>query len=89
VLEKEFDILKHELVPEHSILNENEKKELFEKLKITAGQLPKILTNDSVVKAIGAKEGDVLKIIRKSPTAGKSIYYRVVVKKWFYERNFK
>lgn len=81
MLEKKFDILKHELVPEHIILNENEKKELFEKLKIKSENLPKILTNDPVVKAIDAKEGDVLKIIRKSPTAGTSIYYRVVVKK--------
>jgi DNA-directed RNA polymerase subunit H len=80
-LEKEFDILKHELVPEHIILNEDEKKKLFEKLKITEKNLPKILTNDPVVKSIGAKEGDVLKIIRKSATADSSIYYRVVVKK--------
>lgn len=81
MLEKEYDILKHELVPEHVILGENEKKELMEKLKITSVNLPKILTNDPVVKSIGAKEGDVLKIIRKSATAGTSTYYRVVVKK--------
>ena len=80
-MEKEFDILKHELVPEHIIMNENEKKELFEKLKITERNLPKILANDPAVKAIGAREGDCLKIIRKSPTADVSIYYRVVVKK--------
>lgn len=81
MLEKEYDILKHELVPGHVILEEKEKKELLEKLKITTINLPKILTNDPVVKTIGAKEGDVLKIIRKSATAGASIYYRVVVKK--------
>jgi len=81
LLEKEFNILKHELVPEHIIMNENEKKELFEKMKITAENLPKILTNDPVVKTIGAKEGDVLKIMRKSVTAGTCVYYRVVSKK--------
>ena len=80
-MEKEFDILKHELVPEHIILNENEKKELFEKMNITERNLPKILTNDPVVKEIEVKEGDVLKIIRKSPTSGVSTYYRVVSKK--------
>lgn len=80
-MEKEFDILKHELVPEHAILNENEKKELFEKMNITERNLPKILTNDPVVKEIEAKEGDVLKIVRKSSTAGISVYYRVVAKK--------
>jgi DNA-directed RNA polymerase subunit H len=80
-LEKDYDILKHELVPEHIIINENEKKELFEKLKIKSHNLPKILSNDPVVKSIGAKEGDILKIVRKSSTAGTSVYYRVVVKK--------
>ena len=77
-MDKETDILKHELVPQHAILSEEEKKELLEKLKITQGQLPKILTTDSVVKAIGAKEGDVVKIMRKSITAGKHTYYRLV-----------
>jgi DNA-directed RNA polymerase subunit H len=81
VLEKEYDILKHELVPEHSIMDEKEKKELFEKLKITSVNLPKVIANDPVVKAMEAKEGDVLKIVRKSSTAGSSTYYRVVVKK--------
>jgi len=80
-LEKEINILKHEFVPEHIILKEEEKKELLEKFGIKAEQLPKILTNDAVVKAIGAKEGDVLKIVRKSPTAGTSVYYRFVIKK--------
>jgi len=80
-LAEEFNILKHELVPEHVILNEEEKKQVFEKYKIKAENLPKILTSDPVAKAIGAKEGDVLKIIRKSKTAGSSLYYRIVVKK--------
>ncbi|MFH1229360.1 MAG: DNA-directed RNA polymerase subunit H [Candidatus Aenigmatarchaeota archaeon] len=81
MLEKEYDILKHALVPEHAVLGEKEMKELFEKLKITSVNLPKVLTNDPVVKAMDAKEGDVLKIVRKSPTAGSTTYYRVVVKK--------
>ena len=78
---EEFNILKHELVPEHIILKEEEKNELLEKYKIKPKNLPKILTTDPVVKALNAKEGDILKIIRKSKTAGTSIYYRIVVKK--------
>ena len=80
-MEKEFDVLKHKLVTKHIILKDEEKKELLEKLKILPKQLPKILTNDPVVKEIGAKEGDIIKIIRNSPTAGVAIYYRLVVKK--------
>jgi len=81
VLEKEYDILKHELVPEHILLKEEERKKLLEELKILPQQLPKILTTDPVVKEIEAKEGDVLKIIRKSQTAGETTYYRLVSKK--------
>ena len=80
-MEKEYSVLKHELVPKHIILNEDEKKELLEKLKIKPQQLPKTFTNDPVVKEMGAKEGDILKIIRNSTVAGITNYYRIVVKK--------
>lgn len=81
MVEKEFDVLTHELVPEHAVLKDEEVKELMQKLNIIPQQLPKILKNDPAIKAIGAKEDDVIKITRKSPTAGMSIYYRLVVKK--------
>ena len=75
------NILEHRLVPKHEILSEKEKEELLKKYRIELKHLPRILSTDPVVKAIGAKPGDVLRIIRKSPTAGKTVYYRVVVKK--------
>ena len=68
------------MVPEHSILNNEEKLELLQKLQIKAHHLPKILSADPAAKAIGAKEGDVIKIVRKSPTAGETVYYRIVMK---------
>jgi DNA-directed RNA polymerase subunit H len=81
MLAEEFNILNHELVPEHIILKENEIKEVLEKFNIKPENLPKILLSDPAVKAINAKEGDILKIVRKSKTAGISIYYRIVIKK--------
>lgn len=36
--------------------------------------------NDPLAKLLNAKIGDVIKIIRKSETAGEADYYRVVVK---------
>ncbi len=73
-------ILNHELVPKHEILSEEEAQELLEKPGISKKQLPRIYVSDPVAKILGAKPGDVIKITRKSPTAGESIYYRVVVK---------
>lgn len=79
--EKEFNVLTHELVPKHIILKDDEIKELLNKLNIIPEQLPKILKTDPTVKEIDAEEGDVIKIIRESPTAGVTTYYRLVIKK--------
>lgn len=76
----EVEITKHELVPKHILLSEKEKEELLKKYGITLKQLPRILTSDPVIKLINGQPGDVVKIIRKSPTAGETIYYRVIVK---------
>lgn len=73
------DIQQHTLVPKHEILGKEEKKELLERLNVDKGRLPKILSTDPVVKQINAKLGDVLKITRKSQTAGTAVYYRIVV----------
>ncbi|NCN38759.1 MAG: DNA-directed RNA polymerase subunit H [Candidatus Aenigmarchaeota archaeon CG_4_10_14_0_8_um_filter_37_24] len=76
---KEIDILKHELVPKHRILNEEEKKKLFEKYGVKYKDLPRINLKDPAVVAVGAKAWDVIEIERKSLTAGETKYYRVVV----------
>ncbi|WP_304124094.1 DNA-directed RNA polymerase subunit H [Methanosphaera cuniculi] len=72
------DILKHDLVPEHTILTPEEADAVLEELDVRIDQIPKILPTDPVVKAIDAKLGDVLKITRKSMTAGVFTSYRVV-----------
>ncbi len=75
-----MEIEKHELVPKHILLNEKEKEELLKNYGITIKDLPRILSSDPMAKALNAKVGDIIKIIRKSPTAEVSEYYRVVVK---------
>ncbi|MGN1362908.1 MAG: DNA-directed RNA polymerase subunit H [Methanobrevibacter sp.] len=74
-----LDIQKHDLVPEHEILSEKEKEEFIENLEYDEENLPKILLKDPVVKEIGAKEGDILRITRESKTAGMFVTYRLVV----------
>lgn len=74
-----IDIFSNELVPKHEVLDDEKKAELLKTLNISSTQLPKILAADPAAKAIGAKKGDVVKISRKSPTAGEYNYYRIVV----------
>ena len=42
-------------------------------------ELPKIKKDDLAIAHLGAKQGDVIKIIRKSSTAGEVFFYRGVV----------
>ena len=78
-VQEEPSILEHFLVPKHRVLSPEEAKAVLEKYRVKPHQLPYILASDPVVKAIGAKPGDIIEIIRDSPTAGKAIYYRYVV----------
>ena len=75
---KKFDIAKHALVPKHSKLSEKDKTALLEKYKITVKELPRIGSQDSAIVNLEVKQGDVIKIVRKSATAGESIFYRGV-----------
>lgn len=77
---KEIDITKHELVPKQTLLNDKEKEELLKRYGIVLRQLPRMLASDPLAKLLNCKIGDVVKILRKSETAGEAEYYRVVVK---------
>jgi len=78
---KKIDVLLHELVPKHKLLTNKETLDLLDKYQISVIDLPQIFEKDPVAIAIGAKEGDVIKIIRDSSTTVKTInYYRYVKK---------
>ena len=66
-------------MPKHEILSKEETERLLKKYRIKPYQLPRIKASDPVAKMIGAKQGDVLKITRKSPTAGRAVAYRYVI----------
>lgn len=76
----DFDITKHDIVPRHELLNDKQKDEVLKKFGITPRQLPRILDSDPMVKILNAKPGDIVKVTRKSATAGEAIYYRIVIK---------
>lgn len=82
----DVNVMLHDLVPEHTLLSEKEEKVMLKKWKIGSDQLPKIRKDDPVIKVLEEIEGPigegrVIKIIRKSESAGMSIVYRLVVER--------
>lgn len=74
-----FDLFEHDLVPKHEILKGDKRAELLSKYRVEPYQLPRIKKSDPAIIAIGAKVGDIVKILRDSPTAGSYVAYRYVV----------
>jgi DNA-directed RNA polymerase subunit H (RpoH/RPB5) len=70
-------IIEHEYVPQHRIIDEDEKNMLLSSYNITSfNQLPIIMVNDPVAKFIGMRKGDICEISRPSETSGQYIAYR-------------
>jgi len=84
MVEKSFSVMSHQLVPTHILLTEKEEHEVLAKYVTTKDCLPKIRRSDPCVQSLEAKAGEeirrgrIIKIIRKSDTAGIYIAYRVV-----------
>ena len=66
-------------VSKHEIMTRKEAEGVLEKYHCRATDLPLIFASDPAIIAIGVKPGDMIKITRKSATAGESLYYRYVV----------
>ncbi|KAE8739956.1 hypothetical protein FOCC_FOCC014528 [Frankliniella occidentalis] len=73
-----INIMDHELVPQHIVLSNQEKEDLFAKYNLTENLLMRIQSTDPVVRYYGLKRGQVIKIIRDSETAGRYVLYRLV-----------
>ena len=74
----QFNILKHTLVPEHKVLQEDEARDIKIKYNITDDkQIPDISRFSPVSLALGIRPGQLCKIIRPSRTAINSEFYRI------------
>ncbi len=69
----------HVYVPKHEIMTKKEAEEVLLKFNCKPTELPLIFVNDPAIMGLGVKPGDMIKITRKSATAGESTYYRYVV----------
>jgi DNA-directed RNA polymerase subunit H len=77
--ERSYNIFAHQFVPKHELLSKKDAEELMHEFHIRPYQLPYIKSNDPAAETLGAKMGDILRITRKSATAGEVIVYRYVV----------
>jgi DNA-directed RNA polymerase subunit H (RpoH/RPB5) len=71
------DIPAKEIIPQHILLNADEKKELLDSFGLN--ELGRIYITDMMARYYGAKLNDVFRIIRPNLNSGMSIYYRLVV----------
>lgn len=86
-----FNVLEHELVPEHILLTEEEAAKVLSELGVDRSKLPKIRKDDAAIMALersydssgkkvgNIREGSVVKVIRKSRTTGEFVAYRLVI----------
>jgi len=80
-LSTKLNVLNHVMVPDHTIMSEDEVRTLLAHYNITTEQLPKIFHDDPAVKAINAKVDDVIRVVRISHTAGRAESYRLVIRR--------
>lgn len=76
---KDILVIEHEFIPKHELISEEAAVKILDEYCVKREQLPKIFKTDLAIRHLGAKRGDIIKITRKSLTAGRAIYYRVVI----------
>jgi len=74
----QYNVLEHELVPPHRVLNSKEEEDFRKKYNVMDDkQVPDISRFSSVAQAIGIRPGNICHIIRTSKTAISSNFYRI------------
>ena len=77
---KKFSVFDHVLVPKHEVVPKEEAERIIKMYGGNKYLFPLISHEDPAVVELGAKPGDLIRIIRESPTGQKTVFYRVVIK---------
>jgi len=79
----QYNIMKHQLVPPHKVLSDEEKTEVKKRFNILNDtQIPDMSRFSPVSQVIGIRPGEFCKVIRPSKTSIKSEFYRVCLNKF-------
>lgn len=74
-----MDIISHRDQPKFEVLTPKEIEQVMAEYHVSDYTMKKMLRTDAVCKYYALKRGDVIRIIRPSPTAGQAIDYRIVI----------
>ena len=74
-----INIMDHDLIPKHIVLNEDEKKKYLEAYETNKKTMSKMNVTDPVARYYNMQVGDIVRIERPSITSGISIHYRIVI----------
>ena len=67
------------MFPKHELMEKKEAQKVLDEFNCKPTELPLIFVTDPAILGLGVKPGDMIRITRKSGTAGESTYYRYVV----------
>lgn len=76
-----FNITKHELVPEHEVIDDEDQIDAIVKQYNVKSKhyFPILLKSDPVARYYGMKSGSLVKVTRVSPSSGEYVVYRCCV----------
>ncbi|SFR96390.1 DNA-directed RNA polymerase, subunit H [Halomicrobium zhouii] len=72
------DVSQHELVPDHTVVDDEEIEDVLEEYDIKKTDLPKLQRLDPAAPD-EASVGDVVRVTRDSRTTDQAVVYRLVV----------
>lgn len=73
------DIISHADQPKFEILSPKEIEQLKSEYNVSDYTIKKMIRSDAIAKYLALRKGDVVRIIRPSPTSGEGIDYRIVI----------
>jgi DNA-directed RNA polymerase subunit H len=77
--ELQYNVTLHRLVPKHVKLSPEQTQKVLETFQIKLKDMSTIYRSDPVAKYLGLMQGDVVRIVRPSPTAAQYDIYRQCV----------